>query len=86
MSNPTLWLTFLALFTLSGLLNIQRGLRRPKEDPRRPVNLTLGISGLFWAAAAGMLRFVTLQAGYVFAAIAACIMVYAALLSVKTVK
>ena len=84
MSDPLLWYAFIVLFVLAGCLNLARGLRR--KDARRAVNVTLGISSFVWAAAAASMRFAGPVWGYVAGGAAMMVMLYAALLSARTIR
>ena len=79
--NPVLWLLFVGLFTLAGIINLARGLRR--TDSRRSLSIGLGLSSFLWAASAGLFRFVDHSAGYFAAVLASVLMVGASLAGMR---
>jgi hypothetical protein len=81
MANPNLWLLFIVLFVITGILNLTRGLRR--TDARRPLSIGLGLSAFLWAASAAIFRFVDHTAGYLAAVLAAVIMIGASLAGMR---
>lgn len=82
MADPVYWHALAVLFVFAGLLNLARGLR--SQDARRSVRITLGLSCFAWAAATVLLRFAGPAPGYLFVALGAALMLYAAYQSARS--
>jgi hypothetical protein len=84
MQDPTLWIIFVALFILAGILNLARGIK--DSAGKRNARIALALSCGLWAAASAAFRFAGDAYGLGIGAAAGIVMIAASILKMRDVK